>query len=259
MNKNEKMRPYILAETNYKEILETDFDVAVLPWGATEAHNYHMPYGTDNMQVEHVAAKAAGMAWEKGAKVLVLPVIPFGVNTGQRDVPFCMNMNPSTQAAVLEDLLEVLDHHGIRKLVVLNGHGGNNFKPILREAGYRWPDMVITLCNWFEVETLEDFFDEPGDHADEMESSAMMHLRPELVMPLSQAGDGAKHPFKIQALRDGWVWKERDWLQATDDTGSGNPRKATADKGERFLSAVCTKLAGFLYDFAQADPNALYE
>lgn len=60
---------------------------AVLPWGATEAHNYHLPYSTDTVEAESMAAGAAKYAWEKGAKVIVLPAIPFGVNTGQHDVP----------------------------------------------------------------------------------------------------------------------------------------------------------------------------
>ena len=60
------MRPYILAETNWKAVDSTRFDVAVLPWGATEAHNWHLPYATDVMECDHVAAESARVAWEKG-------------------------------------------------------------------------------------------------------------------------------------------------------------------------------------------------
>jgi len=126
-------RPYILSESNWKSVQGTGFTLAVLPWGATEAHNYHMPYGTDNYQVEHVAARAAGKAWAKGARLTVLPVIPFGVNTGQMDIPFCMNMMPSTQLAILKDVCGVLQAQGVKKLVILNGHGANNFIPHIRE------------------------------------------------------------------------------------------------------------------------------
>ena len=103
-----KPRPFILAETNWKTVKETDYTVAVLPWGATEAHNYHLPYATDNYQVDHVAAAAAEIAWKAGAKVIVLPCIPFGINTGQLDVKLCMNVNPSTQLAILKDVVDVL-------------------------------------------------------------------------------------------------------------------------------------------------------
>ena len=66
-------RPYVLAETNWKAVSATRFDVAVLPWGATEAHNYHLPYATDVIQCDHVAAEAARRAWERGTRSVVLP------------------------------------------------------------------------------------------------------------------------------------------------------------------------------------------
>src|SRR5258707_15534090 len=127
------MRPYILDELTWKTVRDTRYDVAVLPWGATEAHNYHLPYTTDNMQAEAVAGLAAERAWQRGAKVVVLPVVPFGVNTGQLDIPLCINMNPSTQALVLRDVAKSLAGQGIPKLVVLNGHGGNDFRQMIRE------------------------------------------------------------------------------------------------------------------------------
>ena len=80
------MRPYILAETNWKTIKDMKVELAVLPWGATEAHNYHLPYATDTIMVEHIAANAAKVAWRKGAKLIVLLTIPFGVHTGQLDI-----------------------------------------------------------------------------------------------------------------------------------------------------------------------------
>ncbi len=129
------MRPYLLAETNWKAIQHEKFELAILPWGATEAHNYHLPYGTDVYEADHIAAESARIAWEKGAKVIVLPTVPFGVNSGQTDILLDINMHPSTQLAVLNDIVEVLNRQGIHKLLVLNSHGGNDFKPMLRELG----------------------------------------------------------------------------------------------------------------------------
>jgi creatinine amidohydrolase len=88
-------RSYILAESTWETVRKTQYEVAILPWGATEAHNRHLPYATDTMQCDAVAAEAARRAWDAGAKVIVLPTVPFGVNTGQREVPLCLNMNPS--------------------------------------------------------------------------------------------------------------------------------------------------------------------
>ena len=64
------MRPYILAETNWKHLKDEKIELAVLPWGATEAHNFHLPYATDNIEADHISAEAARIAWEKGAKIL---------------------------------------------------------------------------------------------------------------------------------------------------------------------------------------------
>ncbi|WP_262887981.1 creatininase family protein [Draconibacterium halophilum] len=122
-------KPYVLEQTNWKQIKEQKYDVAILPWGATEPHNYHLPYGTDSLETAKIAEHAAGKAWEKGAKVMVLPVIPLGAqNMGQIDMPFCLHTKPSTQLIILKDLLTALSGQGIKKLVLMNGHGGNDFK-----------------------------------------------------------------------------------------------------------------------------------
>jgi creatinine amidohydrolase len=91
-------RPWVLAETQWKVVSQTKYDVAILPWGATEAHNYHLPYATDVYESDWVAAESARRAWDEGAKVIVLPTVPFGVNTGQLDIPLCINMNPCTRS-----------------------------------------------------------------------------------------------------------------------------------------------------------------
>src|SRR2546425_4768172 len=122
-------RPFILNELTWKTVRDARYEVAVLPWGATEAHNRHLPYSTDNIETERIAALAAGHAWQLGARVVVLPVVPFGVNTMQLDIPLCLNLNPSTHALLLRDLATALAGQGVRKLVILNGHGGEDFPP----------------------------------------------------------------------------------------------------------------------------------
>jgi creatinine amidohydrolase len=250
-------RPYVLSDATWKDVRSAPYEVAILPWGATEAHNLHLPYGTDTIETEAVAIRAAGEAWNKGARVVVLPAVPFGVQTGQREIPLCLNMNPSTQMAVLRDLLPSLAMHGVRKLVILNGHGGNDFRQIIRELQ---PEADLLLCqaNWYSAVKPTAFFDEPGDHAGELETSVMQHVAPDLVRPLSAAGPGSAHPFTIQAFRDGSAWTPRHWMEATADTGVGNPARATAEKGERFMKAVVEWFSAFLVELAAADPKKLY-
>jgi creatinine amidohydrolase len=75
--------------------------------------------------------------------------MPFGVQTGQLDIPFCINVNPSTQLAILEDIARALGGQGIRKLVVLNGHGGNDFRAMIRDLQPRVPDVFLCVINWW--------------------------------------------------------------------------------------------------------------
>jgi creatinine amidohydrolase len=253
------MRPYILAESNWKTLQAQHVEVAVLPWGATEAHNHHLPYATDNMQAEAVAAEAARLAWEAGTKVTVLPCIPFGVNTGQADIKLDINLNPSTQLLILRDIVEVLNRQGIHKLLVVNGHGGNDFKPMLRELGLRFPDMFLLTCNWFMAADRKAYFDQPGDHADEVETSVMQYLRPDLVLPLSEAGEGCEHKSRLTGIRQGWAWSERLWSQVSDDTGIGNPAAATPAKGQAFFEATARNIAQLLQELAAVDPKDRYE
>jgi creatinine amidohydrolase len=251
-------RPFVLAETNWKAVKDTPFEVAILPWGATEPHNYHLPYGTDNYETAALAERAAEVAWTKGAKVVTLPTVPFGVNTGQLDLRLAINMNPSTQFALLTDIASAVAGQGIRKLVILNGHGGNDFKQMIRELQPK-VDLFICTINWWTCIKGADFFDEPGDHAGEMETSIMMSLVPDLLRPLSEAGAGKARKFKIDGLRDGWAWAPRHWREVTDDTGTGNPAAATRQKGETFMRAVTERIGEFLVDLAAADPTKLYE
>ncbi len=254
-----KPRPYVLAETNWKTVKEINYTVAILPWGATEAHNYHLPYATDNIQAEHVAIEAAKKAWDNNAKAIVLPTIPFGVNTGQMDIPLCLNMNPSTQYAVLKDLVQVLNGQNIHKLVIINAHGGNNFKQIIRELSLEYPKVFVCCINWWQVTDSYKYFDEPGDHAGELETSAMMHLTPNLVLPLSEAGNGNAKKFKIKGLNEGWVAAQRKWTAVTEDTGVGNPKLATKEKGEVFFNEVTKKIGNFIEELHHSDLNNFYE
>jgi creatinine amidohydrolase len=248
----------VLAHTTYRDVRTLKCEVAVLPWGATEPHNFHLPYGADIIESEAIAAESARIATEQGGSIVVLPTVPFGVNTGQLDIPLTINMNPSTQMALLRDVATSLEYHDIPKLVVLNGHGGNDFRQMIRELR---PHYKIFLCtvNWYRSVNLKDFFDNPGDHADEMETSLLLHLAPQFVLPLQEAGEGREHKMKITAFREGWAWTPRDWTKVTQDTGTGNPKAATAEKGSRYFTAVTRKVGTFLADLSKANLEDMYE
>src|ERR1051325_6041215 len=213
-------RPWVLAETTWKTVDPTPYTVAILPWGATEAHNYHLPYATDNIQSEQVAIRAAERAWQRGARVVVLPTVPFGVQTTQLDIKFCLNLNPSTQAAILADLVGSLDGQGIHKLLIVNGHGGNDFRQMIRELQPTTPVFLSTI-NWWSCVDVTKFVEEAEDHAGEAETSAMLHLAPDLVRPLDEAGPGRARASRLRGVRGGWAWAPRRRTQATAGTGIG--------------------------------------
>lgn len=248
--------PWIVAHSTFSAVRAHDWHLAVLPWGATEPHNYHLPYGTDTIEASAVASESARIAWERGARIAVLPTVPFGVQTGQLDLPFALNMNPSTQAALLGDLTHVLGGQGIRKLVILNGHGGNDFKTMIRELQ---PQSNVFLCtvDWYRAANPREYFDEPGDHAGELETSMMLHIAPDLVRPLHEAGPGIAKEWRINAMREGWAWAPRPWSKLTEDTGVGDPSAATAERGQRFFESVTRRIGEFLVELSEADSDDL--
>jgi creatinine amidohydrolase len=110
--------------------------------------------------------------------------------------------------------------------------------------------LLLASAEWFKMAPAKEYFDQPGDHADEIETSVMMHYHPELVR-LEEAGEGRSRQFAIPALREGKVWMPRHWTLVTEDTGIGNPALSTAEKGRRFADACADGFAQFLRDFAR--------
>lgn len=252
-----EQHPYILGPSKYEKSKKNRPDIAIIPWGATEAHNYHLPYATDNYLVQAFAEESARKAYLQGVKVSVLPVIPFGVNTGQLDIPLTINMNPSTQAIVLKDILDSLRASDVKKVVVFNSHGGNDFKQIIREFQGTHPDMFICQVNYYQSIKQDKYFEDTGEHAGEMETSLMMFLFPELVLPLSSAGEGKAKEMVFKARGEGWMWAPRKWTDVTDDTGIGNPAKATVEKGKAYYEEATDKIAEFLKHLS--DTNKYYK
>jgi creatinine amidohydrolase len=129
---------------------------------------------------------------------------------------------------------------------------------MIRELAPR-VDLFISTINWWTCVDGSGYFDEPGDHAGEMETSVMMAIAPDLLLPLSAAGSGKAKRFRVAGLREGWAWAPRRWSKVTADTGTGNPAASTAAKGEKFLAAVTERIGGYLTDLAKADLNDMYE
>jgi len=253
------MKPWRLSETTYNSIKSGDaFDVAVLPFGATEPHNLHLPYGTDTFQVEVFADRACERAHARGAKVVLLPSLPYGTETNQMKFPLAMNLNPSTLAKIITDLVDSLAAHGIYKCVLLNGHGGNDLKWILRELHEVTP-VRLFLCNWFKVaaDGYDQIFTHRDDHAGEMETSLGLAHFPGLVK-FSDADDGNVAVSRFEAINKGWVEITRPWHLLTTNSGAGNPKEATAEKGQAITDLVVERIAKFLEELANSPIDAKF-
>jgi len=250
-------RRYLLIEANDRQLSESSPQVAILPWGATEAHNQHLPYGTDVLEATALAAGAAGIAWDRGAKIVVLPTIPFGNNEQQLDQCCTISFSTATSLAILDDVARSLVAQGIDRLVILNSHGGNQFQPLVRDLQHRH-EILIVVVNFYQLipEATNKIFSNPGDHAGDLETSLMMHLNPELV-ELSEAGSGERIPFAITELTQPGVWSPRPWSRCHPDSGSGDPSSANADKGKRYFEAVTNALAELFVSLAQATKGQL--
>jgi creatinine amidohydrolase len=254
----EPMRPWMLAETNYSYTKTNPYEVAVLPLGAIEPHNLHLPYGTDMFEGNVIGEHICEAAHQRGAKVVLLPTVPYGTQTNMRQLPLAINLNPSTLNQVLTDLIESLVGSGLRKIVLLNSHGGNELKPLLRELAGRTPAQLF-LCNWYQIfrDEYQKIFEQPDDHAGEMETSLALAYFSQLVLRRPDgslaADEGRVAPSRFEAVNRGWVSITRPWHLLTTNAGSGNPHAATADKGRRLMALLVERLAGFLVELSAAE------
>lgn len=253
------MREWILSEVNYGQVKNNPYEVAVLPMGATEPHNFHLPYGTDTYEAMAIGERVCEAAFQRGARVVLLPPIPFGTETNQMRFPLAINLNPSTLTAVLRDVVDSLATHGIRKLLILNSHGGNDFKPVLREF-YGTTPVHLFLCDWFRGTSADlqpQIFADAGDHAGEMETALALAFFPHLVAHDPETGglsadDGSIRATRFEAVNRGWISMTRPWHLLTTNSGAGNPHPATAEKGCELMKLLVERVSGFLVELAEA-------
>ena len=248
------MNNFDLSVSNYGQVKNTDYDLVVLPWGATEPHNYHLPYLTDSLLSHSISLDAAQVAKEKyNAHCMVMPPISLGSqNPGQRELKFCIHVRYETQKAILTDIVSSLYAQGFRRMILINAHGGNCFKNMIRDLAVEYPDFIIALSDLFAILPLKDYFEEAGDHANEFETSVIMHYHPGLVN-IEEAGDGKEKTFALQTLNEKIAWIPRNWQKISEDTGTGNPKKATAEKGKRFAQDLVEKYAKLFYELSKGD------
>ena len=239
-----------LTQTNLKNIINNKPNVAILGTSAIEAHNYHLPEGQDFLHTDAIVKRVTEESWVKTKSVICLPTLPYGVDCNLMDFPLTIHVKQSTLDLMITEIVSSLVHHGIKKIVLINGHGGNDFTPLVRQIQSDL-DVHMFWCNFYEIKDI-NIFEKMDDHGGEKETSIALALFPELV-ELFQANDGSVRPFRFKALEEGWMKTSRKFSRLNDYCGSADPSLATAEKGTKYLDFICKKISDFIIELSNAD------
>lgn len=236
------MNKYLLSHMLGYEYKTSKFDKAILALGSTENHGDHLPFATDTilaqLLAEEVAMKVDGL--------LVLPTLPYGMSEHYSTFPLTISLSSETLIAVLKDILKSLLKHGIKKLIIINGHDGNipSIEIVTREFRVTHPEMKIAVLEawWIVASQLlpEGTFEVWNGlgHGGEGETSLMLALKPELVS-IKYAKDVVPDlPVHVQIK---WTFDE-----LTSYGFTGAPSKATKEKGEKLREALVNLLVSFI-------------
>ena len=239
--------------------------IAVLPLGAHEQHGPHLPFETDSIIAAGIAARLAD-ALPPGMDVRFLPVEPVGYSIEHMDVAGTRSLGYGEAVEKWLAIADGLQQDGIRKLMLLNAHGGNS--PLLTivatEARVRW-NMLAVATSWSRFGVPEGLIS-PAEkaidiHAGDIETSVMLALRPDLVNRARAANFPSRQrdfERRFTHLRaygpHAFGWKMRD---LNPDGAAGNAAAATADKGEALISHAVQGLVALLQDMAAFDVDSL--
>lgn len=247
-----------ITAVNLRRAAKRDYQIAVLAVGAIEPHNRHLPEGHDFRHTTYVARRCCELAWPQCESVICLPTLPFGVDCNLMAFPLAIHVSQAVLDAMIRDIIVSLRTHGIGRILIVNGHGGNDFMPLVRQVQCDL-DVHVFVSNWWKVghDKYDEIFEKPDDHGGEFETSVALALYPELV-EMQYAGTGEARPFRFEALTKGWVQTSRDFAKLNDHCGVGNPEAATAEKGRKYLELVCQRLSSFIVQVATEDSDCCF-
>jgi len=211
-------------------------DIALLPVGSNEQHGPQNPLGTD-----HLIAKAVAEETAKRAGVLCLQVIPFGVSSHHKQFWGTIYISPKTFKSYVKEVCLALNYYGVRKIVVVNGHGGNRCALMEMARELREKGVFVSIFQWWSVvnKLLPNLFElEERGHAAAEETSVNLALHPQIV-DMNRAVD--EEPRKHSVQTEGMTLP----LDTVDYTSSGVFGKSTtasAEKGKKVFEATVNEL-----------------
>ncbi len=257
----------ILEEMTIDEVREFQPEVVVLGVASTEPHGPHLPYGTDFFQTEGLVRRAVTKANAQGARALMYPTLAIGNNVNFKAFPLDCRVRVRTLMNVLLDVIEALEEDGIRKIVLVNGHGGNTdtIRAALREhMGRHRPEPArvgafVCMAGSFTSRAASAAIEHPSDHAGENETSRMLYLQPNLVHTDKFREQPIGRPF-VESIAAGKVHYVRPWHLHVPLSGGGETRQSSAEKGKGLIESGSDGLAEFLVELTHAPwgPNFPY-
>lgn len=140
------LQEWDLTATNLGRITQRRYEVAVLPTCDIEPHHRHLPQGQDFRHTTYVARESCRRAWAECPSVICWPGVPYGVDCNLRQFPLAIHVSQATLDALAREVIQSLHHHGLRKVVILNGHGGNDFAPLIRQLQYELDRPTRQTC-----------------------------------------------------------------------------------------------------------------
>jgi creatinine amidohydrolase len=254
-----------LALLSWSEVAELDRDrtVAVVPTAAVEQHGPHLPLDTDTYLCTRVVEEAADRA-QRGGPVLVVPTLAFGSSDHHMAFAGTLSLTAGTFLAVMADLCGNLAQHGFRRLLVVNGHGGNSalVREAVQQLANRTPVLAAAADYWtLADDTTSKVRDSPPGgmaHACEFETSLMLHLRPESVrrelvrreIPEPRFASERLDLMSSARVTAGW---RTDELSSSGVLGA--PDLASAEKGEQLFEACVEGLSQLIAELREAPPR----
>lgn len=237
-----------LEEMRWPEVAAIAHDLpVVVPIAAVEQHGRHLPVFTDSMLLGEVVRRANEALADR---VVWTPLLWLGNSHHHLDFAGTLSAAPRTYLDVLGDLIDNLVTHGFRRIVLLNGHGGNIVpgQQAVFEARQRYrgrDDLLLLATTYWQLggkPHLEDstIAQQQMGHACEWETSMIMHLSPHLVGDVSVIKP-VSPAMPFEPATQGWITKER-----TEPGHIGDPRRATAAKGETLFRIFSHDVVTFL-------------
>jgi mycofactocin system creatininase family protein len=254
---------HILGELTWPEAEKRlqEVDIALLPIGAIEQHGPHLPLDTDAFDADLLARRVAEACSDP--KPLVLPLIPYGVSYHHGDFPGTISVGNEALSKMVYDIGMSCARHGVTKLVIVNGHGGN--APTLEFAAQliNRDANIFTAVDTGETSDVDlaELCETPNDvHAGEFETSTSLAVRPDLVR--MERAESFVPDFSSRYL-DFSARRSVDWYARTvkiSPTGVlGDPTVATADKGRRMWEIMVANLVELVEELKSMTLDEIYE